>query len=313
MITVATIQSATAQGLLWAVLTLGVYLTYRVLGFSDLGCEGSFPLGAAVSVVLMNGGVHPLLAVASAMLCGAIAGAITGVLHTLFKIPDILAGILTMISLYSINIRIMSGKATVTIASDTLKSMVSGLFPQNASSYTVAIVTGAFFCIIIMGALYYYFGTEVGCSIRATGDNAKMARAVGVNTDRMIVLCLLISNSMIALAGSLIAQFDYGSALVNMGQGTIVIGLASIIIGEVLFVREEMNFALKMFSVVAGAVIYRIVIACALTLPWLKATDLKLITAVTVAIALALPVVKQRMALRAKRRDALKEAENAEA
>lgn len=313
MITVATIQSATAQGLLWAVLTLGVYLTYRVLGFSDLGCEGSFPLGAAVSVVLMNGGVHPLLAVASAMLCGAIAGAITGVLHTLFKIPDILAGILTMISLYSINIRIMSGKATVTIASDTLKSMVSGLFPQNASSYTVAIVTGAFFCIIIVGALYYYFGTEVGCSIRATGDNAKMARAVGVNTDRMIVLCLLISNSMIALAGSLIAQFDYGSALVNMGQGTIVIGLASIIIGEVLFVREEMNFALKMFSVVAGAVIYRIVIACALTLPWLKATDLKLITAVTVAIALALPVVKQRMALRAKRRDALKEAENAEA
>ncbi len=313
MITVATIQSATAQGLLWAVLTLGVYLTYRVLGFSDLGCEGSFPLGAAVSVVLMNGGVHPLLAVASAMLCGAIAGAITGVLHTLFKIPDILAGILTMISLYSINIRIMSGKATVTIASDTLKSMVSGLFPQNASSYTVAIVTGAFFCIIIMGALYYYFGTEVGCSIRATGDNAKMARAVGVNTDRMIVLCLLISNSMIALAGSLIAQFDYGSALVNMGQGTIVIGLASIIIGEVLFVREEMNFALKMFSVVAGAVVYRIVIACALTLPWLKATDLKLITAVTVAIALALPVVKQRVALRAKRRDALKEAENAEA
>lgn len=313
MITAATIQSATAQGLLWAVLTLGVYLTYRVLGFSDLGCEGSFPLGAAVSVVLMNDGVHPLLAVASAMLCGAIAGAVTGVLHTLFKIPDILAGILTMISLYSINIRIMSGKATVTIASDTLKSMVSGLFPQNASSYTVAIVTGAFFCIIIVGALYYYFGTEVGCSIRATGDNAKMARAVGVDTDRMIVLCLLISNSMIALAGSLIAQFDYGSALVNMGQGTIVIGLASIIIGEVLFVREEMNFALKMFSVVAGAVIYRIVIACALTLPWLKATDLKLITAVTVAIALALPVVKQRMALRAKRRAALKEAENAEA
>ncbi|NMA93761.1 MAG: ABC transporter permease [Clostridiales bacterium] len=313
MITAATIQSAIAQGLLWAVLTLGVYLTYRVLGFSDLGCEGSFPLGAAVSVVLMNGGVHPLLAAAAAMLCGAIAGAITGVLHTVFKIPDILAGILTMISLYSINIRIMSGKATVTIASDTLKSIVGGLFPQNTSSYIVSIVTGAIFCLIIVGVLYYYFGTEVGCSIRATGDNAKMARAVGVNTDMMIVLCLVISNSMIALAGNLIAQFDYGSALVNMGQGTIVIGLASIIIGEVLFVRDEMNFALKMFSVVAGAVIYRIVIACALTLPWLKATDLKLITAVTVAIALALPVVKQKMALRAKRRAALKEAGNAEA
>ena len=292
----ATIQSGIAQGILWAVLTLGVYLTFRVLDVADLTIEGTFPLGAATTVVLINAGLNPILAVLCTFIAGMCAGLVTGVLITRFKIPPILSGILTQIALYSINIRIMSDKATVSISGNSLKKMVSGLFPAGTKSNTMSICVGLIICVLIIVILYRFFGTEIGCAIRATGSNRKMARAQGINTDTMTILCLMISNGLVALSGSLIAQFDYGSALVNMGQGTIVIGLASIIIGEVLFIHKERNFAYMTSAVVLGAIIYRTIIACALTLPWMKATDLKLITAVIVAIALALPVLKKRAA-----------------
>ena len=289
MISTATILSGISQGLLWAILTLGVYLTFRILDIADLTVEGTFPLGAAVTVVLINSGMSPGLAVLCAILAGALAGFVTGVLHTVFKIPAILSGILTMIALYSVNIRIMSDKPSV-------KTWLTSVLPENTASSTVSIVLGCSVCLVIVAVLYYFFGTEIGCAIRATGSNQNMARSLGVKTDRIITLGLMISNGLVALSGSLIAQLDYGSALVTMGQGTIVIGLASVIIGEVIFIRKDMNFALKLLAVIAGAVIYRTVIACALTFSFLKATDLKIITAVVVAFALALPVLQQKSA-----------------
>jgi len=291
-----TLQSGLAQGLMWAILTIGVFLTFRVLDIPDLTIEGTFPLGAALTVVLVNGGMSPALAMLICVIAGGIAGVVTGVLHTRLGIPAILAGILTQIALYSVNIRIMGDKATVPLLGISLKNFFTGLFPAGASANTVSSAVGVAFVIVIIMLLYRFFGTELGCAIRATGSNQRMARAQGINTEIMIDLCLAISNALVALSGSLIAQFDYGSALVNMGQGTIVIGLASVIIGEVLLVRKERNFGFKMFAVSVGAIIYRTIIAFALTLPWMKATDLKLITAVIVAIALALPTIKSRQA-----------------
>lgn len=301
MITLATLQSGLTQGLLWAILTLGVYISFRILDFADLTVEGSFPLGAAVCVVLINRGVNPFLATIAAMAAGTLAGLCTGFLHTFFKIPGILSGILTMISLYSVNIRIMHDKATVAIAGDSLKTFAVKLFPAGTDPNLVSGVVGLIVCAAMIALLYYFFGTEIGCAIRATGGSAPMARAMGVRTNAMIVLGLAVSNALVALSGSLIAQFDYGSALVNMGQGTIVIGLASVIIGEVLFLHRDRNFAFKMTAVSLGAVIYRTVIACALTLRGLKATDLKMITAVIVAIALAVPVLKEKWVLLRRR------------
>lgn len=303
MISTATIISGIAQGLIWAILTLGVYLTFRILDIADLTVEGTFPLGAAVTVVLINSGMSPVLAVLCAILAGAVAGFVTGVLHTVFKIPAILSGILTMIALYSVNIRIMSDKATVALEQPSLKTWLLSVLPENTASNTVSIILGGSVCITIVAVLYYFFGTEIGCAIRATGSNQNMARSLGVKTDRIITLGLMISNALVALSGSLIAQLDYGSALVNMGQGTIVIGLASVIIGEVIFIRKDMNFALKLLAVIAGAVIYRTIIACALTFSFLKATDLKIITAIVVAFALALPVLQQKSAEAKLRRE----------
>ena len=287
---------------MWAVLTLGVYLTFRVLDVADLTVEGSFTLGAAVTVVLINKGVHPLLAMAACILCGGLAGMVTGILHTKFNIPAILSGILTQIALYSINIRIMKDKATVAITGRSLKKIVSALLPQGMKPNTISIIVGVLFCALIIVILYWFFGTELGCALRATGNNMNMARAVGINTDITTVLCLMLSNGLVALSGSLIAQFDYGSALVNMGQGTIVIGLASVIIGEVLFIHKEQNFAFMMTSITLGAIIYRTIIACALTLPFMKATDLKIITALIVAVALAIPVWKDKVGFKKQRR-----------
>ena len=296
MISTATILSGISQGLLWAILTLGVYLTFRILDIADLTVEGTFPLGAAVTVVLINAGMAPGLAILCAILAGALAGFVTGVLHTVFQIPAILSGILTMIALYSVNIRIMSDKATVALEQPSVKTWLLSLLPENTASSTVSIILGCTVCLVIVGVLYHFFGTEIGCAVRATGSNQNMARSLGVKTDRIITLGLMISNGLVALSGSLIAQLDYGSALVTMGQGTIVIGLASVIIGEVIFIQKDMNFALKLLAVIAGAVIYRTVIACALTFSFLKATDLKIITAIVVAFALALPVLQQKSA-----------------
>lgn len=307
----ATLQSGVAQGLMWAILTLGVYLTFRVLDIADLTVEGSFPLGAAVTVVLINKGMNPILAMLICFLAGCAAGFITGILHTRFKIPAILAGILTQIALYSVNIRILSDKATVAIAGRSLKNIVSDLLPKGLKPNTLSIIVGVIVCAIIILALYWFFGTELGCAVRATGSNLNMARAVGIDTDAMIVFCLSLSNGLVALSGSLISQFDYGSALVNMGQGTIVIGLASVIIGEVLFIHKEQNFAIKLSAITLGAIIYRTIIACALTLPWMKATDLKIITALIVAIALAVPVWRGKAGFKKSKKTVLEDDENA--
>lgn len=298
MITTATLISGLAQGLIWAIMTLGVYITFRILDIADLTVEGSFPLGAAVTAVLINSGMHPVPAIFMAIAAGCAAGLVTGIFHTIFKIPAILSGILTMIALYSVNIRIMSDKATVAIVQPSVKKLMQNLLPQGTPSNTISIVLGVIVCLAIVAILYYFFGTEIGCAVRATGSNQNMARSLGVKTDRIIILGLMISNALVALSGSLIAQLDYGSALVTMGQGTIVIGLASVIIGEVIFIRKDRNFAVKLLAIIAGAIIYRTIIACALTFSFLKATDLKIITAIIVSIALALPVIKQNIAER---------------
>ena len=303
MITTATLISGLAQGLIWAIMTLGVYITFRILDIADLTVEGTFPLGAAVTAVLINSGIHPVLAVFMAVLAGSLAGFVTGIFHTVFKIPAILSGILTMIALYSVNIRIMSDKATVAIEKPSVKKLMQNLLPQGTASNTVSIILGVTVCIALVALLYYFFGTEIGCAVRATGSNQNMARSLGVRTDRIIILGLMISNALVALSGSLIAQLDYGSALVNMGQGTIVIGLASVIIGEVIFIRKDRNFAVKLMAIIAGAIIYRTIIACALTFSFLKATDLKIITAIIVSIALALPVIKQNISEKKLRAD----------
>lgn len=303
MITTATLISGLAQGLIWAIMTLGVYITFRILDIADLTVEGTFPLGAAVTAVLINSGIHPVLAVFMAVLAGSLAGFVTGIFHTVFKIPAILSGILTMIALYSVNIRIMSDKATVAIEKPSVKKLMQNLLPEGTASNTISIILGVTVCIALVALLYYFFGTEIGCAVRATGSNQNMARSLGVRTDRIIILGLMISNALVALSGSLIAQLDYGSALVNMGQGTIVIGLASVIIGEVIFIRKDRNFAVKLMAIIAGAIIYRTIIACALTFSFLKATDLKIITAVIVSIALALPVIKQNISEKKLRAD----------
>ena len=208
-----------------------------------------------------------------------------------------------MIALYSVNIRIMSDKATVAIEKPSVKKLMQNLLPEGTASNTISIILGVTVCIALVALLYYFFGTEIGCAVRATGSNQNMARSLGVRTDRIIILGLMISNALVALSGSLIAQLDYGSALVNMGQGTIVIGLASVIIGEVIFIRKDRNFAVKLMAIIAGAIIYRTIIACALTFSFLKATDLKIITAVIVSIALALPVIKQNISEKKLRAD----------
>lgn len=296
MITTATFISGFSQGLIWAIMTLGVYITFRILDIADLTVEGTFPLGAAVTAVLINSGMHPVPAVLAAILAGCAAGLVTGIFHTVFKIPAILSGILTMIALYSVNIRIMSDKATVAIENTSIKKLLQNVLPEGTASNTISIIVGIIVCLALVGLLYYFFGTEIGCAVRATGSNQNMARSLGVKTNFTIILGLMISNGLVALSGSLIAQLDYGSALVNMGQGTIVIGLASVIIGEVIFIRKDRNFAVKLLAIIAGAIIYRTIIACALTFSFLKATDLKIITAIIVAIALALPVIKQEIA-----------------
>lgn len=310
MITTATLISGLAQGLIWAIMTLGVYITFRILDIADLTVEGTFPLGAAVTVVLINSGLHPVIAVLAAILAGCAAGFVTGVFHTVFKIPAILSGILTMIALYSVNIRIMNDKATVAIENPSVKKLMQSILPEGTASNTISIILGVTVCLAIIALLYYFFGTEIGCAVRATGSNQNMARSLGVKTDLIIILGLMISNALVALSGSLIAQLDYGSALVNMGQGTIVIGLASVIIGEVIFIRKDRNFAVKLAAIIAGAIIYRTIIACALTFSFLKATDLKIITAIIVSIALALPVIKQSMAERRLRAENAKRFES---
>lgn len=283
------IEGAISQGVLWGLMTLGVYITFKILDFPDMTVDGSFALGGAVSAILIVKGVNPWLSLLPAVLAGMIAGSITGMLHTKIKIPGILAGILTMIALYSVNIRIMGQANTSLLGENTVITILNSMI--GGSMNTLALVIGLIVSIIIISILYWFFGTELGSAIRATGNNEYMVRALGTNTDTMKIIGLMVSNGLVALSGAFVAQ-SQGYADVGMGQGTIVIGLASIIIGEVVF-GNRFNFAYKLGAVVGGSVIYRIIIAVVLQLG-MKSTDLKLFTAIIVAVALAIPVITKK-------------------
>ncbi|MDD5622832.1 MAG: ABC transporter permease [Actinomycetota bacterium] len=279
------LMGALSLGLLWAIITIGVYITYRILAIADLTVEGSIVMGAAIAAFAITNGINAYLAILLAFLGGLGAGLITGLLHTKLKIPSLLAGILTMIALYSINLRIM-GRANISLLRvDTAYTVFENMGLNHMSS---VIVLGLIFVGSVTGILYWFFGTEIGCAIRATGDNPQMARAQGINTNTTIILGLMISNGLVAIGGALIAQ-SQSFADVQMGIGSIVIGLASVIIGEVLFGKR--NFYVRLLSLAMGAITYRIIIAVVLRLG-MPANDLKLFTAITVAVALSLPVFR---------------------
>lgn len=278
---------AVAQGIIWGIMAIGVYLTFKILDVADLTVDGSFGTGGAVLVICVTGGMPVGLAVLCAFLAGCLAGLITGILHTQFGIPAILAGILTQLSLYSINLRIMGGSANT---------------PLNVSKYTVlmssrnimsALVVGLIFAIVIIAILYWFFGTELGHSLRATGCNESMARANGINTNMNKIIGIVLSNGIVALSGALLAQYQ-GFADINMGRGAIVIGLAAVIIGEVIFGKIFKNFALRLFAAVCGGIIYYVVITLVLKLG-LNANDLKMFSAIVVAIFLAIPYWKRKL------------------
>ena len=275
-----------SQGLLWSLLALGVYITFRVLDIADLTVEGSFPLGASVAVTLLVKDVNPVTAILAAALVGGISGVVTGLLHTKLKIPALLAGILTMIALYSVNLRIM-GKANISLLGKETAFTVLENALGVAYSQAVLLV-GILSCVVFSVLMYWFFGTEIGAAIRATGYNPQMIRAQGVDTNGMLLIGLFFSNALVAVAGSLVAQSN-GFADVGMGVGTIVIGLASVIIGEVLFGTR--SFKNSLISVILGSIVYRLVIAIVLQMG-MPPNDLKLFTAVLVAIALSLPMVK---------------------
>lgn len=272
-------------------MALGVFLTFRVLDIADLSVEGTFPLGAAVAATLIDAGHSVWLAMLIALIAGCIGGTVTALLTTKLKIPALLSGILTMIGLYSVNLMIM-GKANVPLLrSETIFTLTEDLF--GVSQVIATLIVGLVATAIVVVIMYWFFGTVLGTAIRATGCNPQMARAQGINTNIMVILGLLISNGLVALSGALVAQSN-GFADVGMGTGTIVIGLASVIIGEVLFGTR--SFKNWLISVVLGSVVYRAVIAIVLELG-MPPNDLKLFTAVLVAIALSLPLIKNKFAI----------------
>lgn len=280
------LQGAIGQGILWGIMALGVYITFRLLDFADLTVDGSFATGGAVCAIALTNGIHPLLAILIATLSGFAAGFITGFLHTKCKIPAILAGILTQIGLYSINLRIMGRSNLPLLKTNTLFKGIANTLDIPLS--LIIIIIGIFFVAIVIVVSYWFFGTEIGSSIRATGNNEQMVRSLGVNTDTMKLLGLMISNGLIAFSGAIVAQ-QQGSADVKMGIGAIVIALASIVIGEVVFGTKG-GFALKLISIVVGSIVYRMIVAIVLQMG-LSTDDLKLLTAILVAIALTVPVV----------------------
>lgn len=287
---------ACAQGLIWGLLALGVYITYKLLDFADLTVDGSMATGGAVAVMLIRAGMNPWLALIFAFLAGMAAGFITGMLHTALGIPGILASILTQISLYSINLNIL-GSSNQAVSVDKYSLVVSLRYISDSTASKIRMFTTCIlFCVVLVAILYWYFGTEQGHAIRATGCNRQMARAQGINTDFHTVLALMISNGLVGLSGGLYAQYQ-GAADVNMGRGAIVIGLAAVIIGDVLFGKmcagKKIAFAYTLLSVIAGAILYYLVLSVVL---WLKfpSDDLKLFSAIVVAIFLSIPYLKAK-------------------
>ncbi len=285
------LPGAVAQGMIWGLMAIGVYITYKVLDLADLTVDGTMATGGALCIVLMTNGMNVWAALLCSFLVGLTAGAATGILHTFMGIPAILAGILTQLALFSVNLRIMSGKANVAINPDKYNLLVS-LRRVKIIGVENPIFVTAVFTVLVIGFLYWFFGTELGCAIRATGANARMSRAQGINVDMMKVIGLMLSNGIVALSSALYAQYQ-GFADVNAGRGAIVIGLAAVIIGEVIFSNIFHNFSLKLLSVSIGAVIYYVVIQIVLTLG-LNTNDLKMLSAIIVAVFLAVPFWKAK-------------------
>lgn len=289
------LQGAASQGILWGILVLGVYITYKILNIADLTVDGSFALGGCVCATLVVGyGMNPVLALIIATVSGMVAGAITGLLHTVFEIPAILAGILTQIALWSINLRIMGKSNTPLLKSNTIFSgfvEATGLKSSMASG-----IIGLIIAIVIIAALYWFFGTELGSALRATGNNEDMIRALGVNTKMMKMIALMLSNGLVGLSGGLVCQ-SQKYADIGMGTGAIVIGLAAIVIGDVLMGRLR-SFASRLISAIVGAIVYFLIRAIVLQLG-MDANDMKLLSAIIVALALCIPVALNKY--RAKR------------
>lgn len=289
---------AVSQGILWGIMVLGVYITYKLLDIADLTVDGSFALGGSVCAVLVVAGVDPLIAVVAAMLAGMLAGAVTGFLHTVFEIPAILAGILTQIALWSINLRIMGKSNTPLLQSDTIFSRMTEL--TGLSSAAASIIVGVIVAVAIIASLYWFFGTEIGSALRATGNNEHMIRALGVSTAKTKMIALMLSNALVGLSGGLICQ-SQKYADIGMGTGAIVIGLAAIVIGEVLgrlTPGKLTGFKSRLVSAVAGSVVYFLIRAIVLQMG-MDANDMKLLSAVIVALALCVPVVWEKFKLRA--------------
>ena len=290
------LPGAVSQGLIWGIMAIGVYITYKILDIADLTVDGSFCTGGAVFVMLFGSGVHIAVALLAAFLAGMLAGLVTGILHTVCGIPAILAGILTQLGLYSVNLAIMDMKASQSIAvtdQTVLNRLWVSLRFLNMEKYPIVrhpiFVVGVFTAAII-AILYWFFGRELGAALRATGSNQNMARAQGINTNVTKVLGLMLSNGLVALAGALLSQYSGGNEI-NVGRGAIVIGLAAVIIGEVLLDKLFRNFALKLLSVSIGAILYYIVIQAVLQLG-MNPNYLKLLTAVVVALFLTVPYWK---------------------
>ncbi len=310
------LPGSVGQGLMWGVMAIGVYITYRVLDIADLTVDGSLATGGAVCVLLTVNGVNVWLAVLAAMLVGMAAGLVTGLFHTKCGIPAILAGILTQLALYSINLRIMGWgstagtQSTLAVSVDKFDLLVSSRYVRELALNNPILLLAALSAVVV-GLLYWFFGTEIGCGIRATGANRNMARAQGINTERNAVIGLMLSNGIVALAGALIAQYQ-GSSTVDMGRGAIVIGLAAVIIGEVVLGNKVNNFAVKLASCLLGAIIYYVVIQVVLRLG-LNTNDLKLLTALIVALFLAIPYWRDKLlkGAGAKRKSVKEETGNA--
>lgn len=286
--------SAIAQGFLWSIVSLGLFISFRILNVADMTTEGSYPLGAAVCVILIYNGFNPVLAMAAAVIAGMLAGAITGFFITVCRIPSLLAGILTMTGLLSINLRIMQRANLSLLNQDTIFDWINRL---PISKYGGMIAIGLLAVIILILFIRWFFLTEIGQALIATGDNPKMAASMGISTERMTVLGLVLANGMIALAGAILAQ-NNGYADVNSGQGVIVIGLVAIIIGEVIFSRA--TFFQRLFYTVLGAVIYRLLLLLVLKLDFISANDFKLLSAVLIAGLLALPKIKAAVGAKSK-------------
>lgn len=293
------LPGAAAQGLIWGIMAIGVYLTYRILDIADLTVDGSLGTGGAVFIMMMLSGQNVWVAMLGAVLVGMAAGLATGLLHTFMGIPAILAGILTQLSLYSVNLKVM-GKANQAINVDKFDLLVSLRYIRNVPFYKNTIFVVAIGILLLIVVLYWFFGTEMGCSLRATGCNDKMARAQGINTDFARVLGLMISNGLVALSGAMLCQYQ-GFADVNMGRGAIVIGLAAVIIGEAVFGKIFRNFGFRLFGVVLGSIIYYLVLQVVI---WrgIDTDLLKLLSAVVVAIFLAIPYWKTKYFTKTRKR-----------